>query len=65
MNQEQRKTKERAYHKDEIPGLNSSLDSPVTEEPNCTSLFQSMSCVCFIIWLYRTESAIGLVLTWL
>lgn len=39
MNQEQRKTKERTYHKDEIPRLNSSRDRPVTEEPNCISLF--------------------------
>lgn len=34
MNQEQKKTKERAHPKDEIPGLDPSLDSPVTE-PNC------------------------------
>lgn len=61
MNQEQRKTKERTRHKGEIPGLDPSLDSPVTEEPNYNSI--STILVGFSVWLYSTESAIGLVLT--
>lgn len=31
---------EGAHPKDEIPGLDPSLDSPVTEEPNLNSLFR-------------------------
>jgi len=61
VNQEQRKTKERTHHEDEIPGLDPSLDRPATEEPNYNSPFQQL--VGFIIWLNSTESATGLVLT--
>lgn len=61
MNQEHGKTKERTHRKGEIPGLDPSLDSPVTEPPNCNSV--SIDLLGFSIWLYSTESAIGLVLT--
>lgn len=47
---------------DRVPGLDPSLGSPVTAEPNCYSVLIDL--VGFRIWLYSTDSATGLVLTW-